>query len=96
MERRSIVKGVVVILILCLGVAIGSTFGEEKKDHPVLRLPLPPSQALNWSEPVKCTAIASAALFEETREMQDLKHGKLGVYGEHMGSPRRSTCSLPG
>jgi hypothetical protein len=55
-------------------------FGEEKKDQPVLRLPLPPSQTISWSKPVKCTAIASVALYEETREMQDFKTGKLSVY----------------
>ena len=73
-------KGIVVILILFLSTSIGSAFGEEKKDQPVLRLSLPPSQALSWSKPVKCAAIASAALFEETREMQDFKNGRLSVY----------------
>jgi hypothetical protein len=80
MERRSTVKGIVVILILYLGVTIGSAIGEEKRDQPVLRLPLPSSRALSWSKPVKCTAIASAALFEETLETSDFKHGKLSVY----------------
>lgn len=75
-------KGIVAILIFGLSMAIGSAFGEEKKDQPVLRLPLPPSQALSWSKPVKCIAIASASLFEETREMQDFKHGKLSVYAK--------------
>jgi hypothetical protein len=79
-ERRSIRKGIVVILIFGYSMAICSAFGEEKKDQPVLRLPLPPSQALSWSKPVKCTAIASAALFEETREMQKFKNGRLSVY----------------
>lgn len=79
-ERRSIVKRILVILILSFSIAIGPAFGEEKKDQPILRLPLPPSQAISWSRPVKCTAIASVALFEETREMQDFKNSKLSVY----------------
>jgi hypothetical protein len=79
-ERRSIVKMILSVLILGLGMVAGSAFGGEKKDQPVLRLALPPSQAISWTKPVKCTAIASAALYEEAREMKDFKTGKLSVY----------------
>jgi hypothetical protein len=74
------VKWISVLLICSLGIAISPVFGEEKKDQPALRLPLPPAQALNWGKPVKCTAIASASLAEETREMKDFKNSKLSVY----------------
>lgn len=73
-------KAISSILILVLSMATIPAFGEERKDQPVLRLPLPPSQAISWTKPVKCTAIASAALYVETREMQDFKTGKLSVY----------------
>jgi hypothetical protein len=74
------VKRIFVILILCLSIAVSSASGEEKKVQPVLRLPLPPSQAISWTKPVKCTAIASAALYEEVRETEDFKTGKLSIY----------------
>ena len=74
------VKMILSILILGLGMIAGPVLGGEKKDQPVLRLALPPSQAISWTKPVKCIAIASAALYEETREMQDFKTGKLSVY----------------
>ena len=73
-------KRVVIGAILSLSIAIGPIFGEEKKGEPTIRLLLPPPQTLNWSKPVKCTGIVSAALFEEARDMQDFKDNKVSVY----------------
>ena len=67
-------------VVLGLSVATGLAFGQEKKEEPTARFVLPPPQALTWSKPVKCTAIATAGLYEEAREMEDFKHNKLSVY----------------
>jgi len=74
------VKWMTALMISSFLTAVGPAFGEEKKEQPALRFSLPPSNTLNWSKPVKCTAIASAALFEETPDMQDFKQAKLSVY----------------
>ncbi len=67
-------------IILVLSVATGFVFGQETKEEPTVRFVLPPPRTLSWSKPVKCTAIASAALFEEARDMKDFKNNKLSVY----------------
>jgi len=73
-------KRTILSIILVLSVATGFAFGQDKKDEPTARFVLPPKRALNWSKPVKCIAIASAALFKEDREMGDFKNNKLSVY----------------
>ncbi|MCX5845920.1 MAG: hypothetical protein NTW12_06125 [Deltaproteobacteria bacterium] len=73
-------KRIVLSIILVLSVGTGFAFGQDKKDEPTARFVLPTKRALNWSKPVKCFAIASAALFKEDREMEDFKHSKLSIY----------------
>jgi hypothetical protein len=67
-----------IMLVVC--VATGLSFGEDKKDIPTARFALPPQRPMNWNKPVKCTAIASAALFKEDREVKDFDNAKLSVY----------------
>jgi hypothetical protein len=67
-------------IMLVIGVVTGLAFGEDKKDKPTARFVLPPKQPMNWNKPVKCTAIASATLFEKARDMKDFKNNELSVY----------------
>ena len=73
-------KRMILSILFVLSVATGFVFGQETKEEPTVRFVLPPPRTLSWSKPVKCTAIASAALFEEARDMKDFKNNKLSVY----------------
>jgi hypothetical protein len=73
-------KRIVLSIMLVLSVGTGFAFGQDRKDEPTARFVLPPKRALNWSKPVKCIAIASAAMFKEDREMEDFRNNKLSVY----------------
>ena len=73
-------KRIILSILLVLGIATGFAFGQDRTDEPTARFALPPKKGLNWSKPVKCSAIASAALFKEDREMEDFKNNKLSVY----------------
>ena len=73
-------KRIILSVVLGFIVATDSAFGQEKKGEPTARFVLPPPQALSWGKPVRCIAIASAALFKEDREMEDFKDKKLSVY----------------
>jgi len=70
----------VMILSLCLAIAIGFAYGQEKKEEALVRFVLPPPKEVRLNKPVNCTAIASAALYEEARDMEDFKHNKLSAY----------------
>ncbi len=73
-------KLLILITALVLLVAVCLAVGQDKKDEPTARFVLPPKKTLNWSKPVKCLAIASASLFNESRDVEDFKQEKLSVY----------------
>src|SRR5512146_674771 len=70
-------KRMILNIILVLSLPAGFAFGQGEADA---RFIMPPQQALSWSEPVECIAIASAGLHEERRELEDFDHPKLSGY----------------
>ena len=72
-------KRIILSIILVLSLPTGFAFGQDK-DEAAARFIMPPQQALSWSKPVKCIAIASAGLYEERRELEDFDHPKLSGY----------------
>jgi len=76
------VRRIVISVVLGLGVATGFAYGQDKQgalDDQFVRFALPPPQALSFSKPVKCAAIASSALYQAGEEPEDLKQNKLIV-----------------
>ena len=73
-------KQIIYSIILVLSLPTGFAFGQDKQDEPTARFFLPPQQALDWSKPVKCIAIAATGLYEEKRDMEDFDHPKLSCY----------------
>jgi hypothetical protein len=79
-KRRTPMKLIILSIILVLGVATAFAFGQDRTDEPTARFILPPPQAVSWSKPVECVAIATAGLYEERREKEDFDHPKLSGY----------------
>jgi hypothetical protein len=69
------------ILAIIICTTAGLAYGQDKgkTDNKTIRFAMPVSKPLNMGKPVKCSAIASAAIFEERKEMEDFDKPKLSV-----------------
>lgn len=58
-----------IILSISIAVVVAgpASASQMNDDKPVLRLTLPPDKSISWNKPVKCSAIASAGMFQELR-----------------------------
>jgi len=71
----------VIIIISIICVTVGSGYGQDKGEieSKAIRFAMPPAKVLNMKNPINCTAIATAAIFEETKELEDFKKPKLSA-----------------
>jgi hypothetical protein len=81
MRRRDIMKRIVIIVVSIIFVTVGFAYGQDigAIESKAIRFAMPPPKVLNMEKPVKCTAIATAAIFEERKELEDFNKPKLSV-----------------
>lgn len=72
-------KRIVIIVVSMMCISVGSAYGQDKGviESKAIRFIMPPPKVLNMQKPVKCTAIATAAIFEERKEQEDFDKPKL-------------------
>jgi hypothetical protein len=81
MRRRDIMKIIIIIMVLIICVTVGFAYGQNRGaiESKAIRFAMPPPKVLNMEKPVKCTAIATAAIFEERKELEDFDKPKLSA-----------------
>ena len=72
---------IVIIVVSIIFVTVGFAYGQDRGaiESKTIRFAMPPPKVLNMEKPVKCTAIATAAIFEERKEIKDFDKPKLSV-----------------
>jgi hypothetical protein len=72
---------IVIIVVSIIFVTVGFAYGQDRGaiESKAIRFAMPPPKVLNMEKPVKCTAIATAAIYEERKELEDFDKPKLSA-----------------
>ncbi len=72
---------IVIIVVSIIFVTVGFAYGQDRGaiESKAIRFAMPPPKVLNMEKPVKCSAIATAAIYEERKELEDFDKPKLSA-----------------